>query len=246
MKISVAMAAYNGESYISEQLLSILSQLREGDEIVVSIDPCTDKTLSVVNTLARIDSRIKVYEGLGKGLIKNFENSISRCTGDVIFLSDQDDVWQPDKVETVMNHFNAGADLVLHNCKVVDSMLGEIHPSFFELNKSAPGFVKNIIKNSYMGCCMAFRKELVPMFMPFPEKIPMHDQWIGLIAQRCSAEIVFEDKPLLLYRRHGANASETGGEHAGVFQMIKWRLSILKALRNIYKPAKRSHSEDKV
>ena len=93
---------------------------------------------------------------------------------------------------------------------------------------------------------MALSKELVTMFMPFPEKIPMHDQWIGLIAQRCSAEIVFEDKPLLLYRRHGANASETGGEHAGVFQMIKWRLSILKALRNIYKPAKRSHSEDKV
>jgi hypothetical protein len=80
---------------------------------------------------------------------------------------------------------------------------------------------------------MAFRKELVPMFLPFPEKIPMHDQWIGLIAERCGAVIVFEDKPLLLYRRHSSNASDI--KHAGVFTMLKRRIDIMNCLKNVNK-----------
>lgn len=231
MKVSVAMAAYNGEAYISDQLLSILSQLGKNDQVVVSVDPCTDKTLSVVNTLAQVDNRLCVIEGRGQGLIKNFENALSRCTGDVIFLADQDDIWTPDKVATVLAHFEQGADLVLHNCKVVDSLMNITSDSFFLDNGSKPGFLKNFVKNSYMGCCMAFRKELVPMFMPFPDKVPMHDQWIGLTAHRCGAKVVFEDKPLLLYRRHGANASETAGQHAPLGKMIAWRWNLLKALR---------------
>ena len=102
MKISVAMAAYNGESFILEQLASILNQLGEDDEVIVSIDPSKDNTLNVVKALAELDARVKPVEGEGKGLICNFENAIEQCTGDVIFLSDQDDVWADDKIATVM------------------------------------------------------------------------------------------------------------------------------------------------
>lgn len=234
MKISVALAAYNGESFILEQLASILSQLGEDDEVIISVDPCKDNTLNVVKTLAELDSRVVVIEGEGKGLIKNFENAITHCTGDIIFLSDQDDKWADDKVETVLNRFlESEADLVLHNCSLVDTFLNPTKggESFFALNGSKRGYWKNIIKNSYMGCCMAFRKELVREFIPFPDDIPMHDQWIGLIAERCGAVIVFEEKPLLYYRRHGGNVSDTS--HASLLQMIKWRLKVLRSLREV-------------
>ena len=232
MKISVAMAAYNGESFILEQLTSILNQLGEDDEVIVSVDPCKDNTLNIVTALSELDARVKPVEGEGKGLIKNFENAISHCTGDFIFLSDQDDYWVADKVTTVMNRFmKEQADLVLHNCSLVDVFLKPIQggESFFAMRATATGFWKNFIKNSYMGCCMAFRKELVPEILPFPEEIPMHDQWIGLAAERCGAVIALEDKPLLLYRRHGGNVSDTS--HSSVVQMFKWRKNMLKALK---------------
>lgn len=233
MKLSVALAAYNGESFILEQLASILSQLGENDEVVVSVDPCKDNTLNVVNTLAELDERVKVIEGEGQGLIKNFENAITHCTGDIIFLSDQDDKWADDKVQTVLkSFFEKEADLVLHNCSLVDTFLNPIEggESFFALNGSKRGYWKNIIKNSYMGCCMAFRKELVREFVPFPDGIPMHDQWIGLIAERCGAVICFEEKPLLYYRRHGGNVSDTS--HSSIPQMIKWRIKVINSLKN--------------
>ena len=239
MKISVAMAAYNGESFIIEQLTTILNQLGEEDEVIVSIDPSEDNTLNVVTALSELDQRVKPIEGPGAGLIQNFENTIKNCTGDVIFLSDQDDYWLEDKVQTVMPCFTErAADLVLHNCTVSDVFLKPIPggESFFAVHGSKQGFWKNVMKNSYMGCCMAFRKELVQEFLPFPEKLPMHDQWIGLIAERCGAVIELVDKPLLLYRRHGGNASET--RHASFFQMIKWRLALLNALKKVKTPAK--------
>ena len=233
MKLSVAMAAYNGESFILEQLASILNQLDEDDEVIVSVDPCQDNTMNIVTALAELDGRVKPVEGPGKGLIKNFENAISLCSGDIIFLSDQDDVWKEDKVKTVKERMLAAqADLLLHNCSLVDVFSNPIEggESFFEARGSKAGFWKNYIKNSYMGCCMAFRKELVREFLPFPDCIPMHDQWIGLIAERCGATIVFEEKPLLLYRRHGGNVSET--RHSSLPQMLRWRWNVLKALKS--------------
>ena len=89
MKISVAMAAYNGEGYIIEQLTTILNQLGESDEVIVSIDPCKDNTLNVVRALSELDDRVKPLEGEGKGLIKNFENAIRHCTGDTLSEREQ-------------------------------------------------------------------------------------------------------------------------------------------------------------
>ena len=104
MTVSVALAAYNGEKYIKEQLSSILEQLSEDDEIVVSLDPSTDGTKEAILSLN--DSRIKIVDGEGKGLIKNFENAIKNCKNDLIFLCDQDDIWLPDKVERVKREFS--------------------------------------------------------------------------------------------------------------------------------------------
>ena len=179
MKISVALAAYNGEKYIGEQIESILPQLGRDDEIVVSDDNPAGKTRAAVEFYSAYDGRVRYVEGTGEGVCRNFENAILNCSGDVIFLCDQDDVWLPNKVERVMKAIENGADVVLHDAMMTDGELNVTDESFFSLNGSKRGFVRNFLKNSYMGCCMAFRRDFEPAFMPFPKDLAMHDWWIG-------------------------------------------------------------------
>ena len=97
MKISVAMAYYNGGTYIEEQMDSILSQLGEKDEVIVSVDGASDGSKPLLLKMSEVDSRIHIVKGPGKGVVRNFENAIRHCNGDIIYLSDQDDIWKPDK-----------------------------------------------------------------------------------------------------------------------------------------------------
>lgn len=226
-KISVALAAYKGEDFIGEQLDSILSQLAPSDEVVISDDFPQGKTREIVAALAENDSRIRYVEGPAKGLIMNFENAINNCTGDYIFLADQDDVWLPDKVEKVTEKLEAGADLVLHNAMVTDGKLKIQDTSFFKSHGTKTGYLNNLVKNSYMGCCMAFRKSLCKKIMPFPQNLPMHDQWIGLIAEK-TGKVCLVEKPLILYRRHGNNVS---GGQTSLKQKIMWRISIAQEIK---------------
>ncbi len=226
-KISVALAAYKGEDFIGEQLSSILSQLSPQDEVIVSDDFPQGKTREVVMKFAENDARIKYIEGPSAGVIRNFENAIKACTGKYIFLSDQDDMWLPDKVETVCKELDAGSDLVLHNAMVTDGEMKIQDTSFFKSHGTKKGYLTNLIRNSYMGCCMAFRRELCGKIMPFPENIPMHDQWIGLIAEK-TGKVSLAEKPLILYRRHGGNV--TGGK-TSLKQKCMWRISMAKEIR---------------
>lgn len=224
MKISVALAAYNGEKYIGEQLESILLQLGEGDEIIVSDDRPSGKTRAVVEFYSAYDPRVKYIEGEGKGVCKNFENALRHCSGDIIFLCDQDDVWMPEKVERVLKVFESGADVVLHDAFVTDGELNVTHESFFELNGSKKGFLKNFIKNSYMGCCMAFSREFEQEFLPFPDGLAMHDWWIGLNAE-LKGRVELINEPLIKHRCHENNV--TGGKTTAA-QKIKWRVQMAK------------------
>lgn len=230
VKVSVAMAAYNGELYIREQLESILVQLDTDDEVVVSDDNPGSEMSKLVWEMAKADSRIRYIEGPSKGVIKNFENAIRQTHGDIIFLADQDDIWLPGKVEAVKREFEKGAILVMHDAKVVDAELNVIEESFFKSHKSRKGYLKNVWRNSYMGCCMAFDKSLKERILPFPEDIPMHDQYIGLQAENMRFEnmgkVVLLDTPYLLYRKHGNNV--TGGE-TSFSQKLQWRRDILKS-----------------
>ncbi len=226
-KISVALAAYKGESFIEEQLNSILIQLEPHDEVIVSDDLPGGKTEEIVKAMARDDARIRYVKGPGKGLIKNFENAIKNCTGDFIFLADQDDVWLPDKVETIKDKLLSGADLVLHNAMVTDGKLKVTDTSFFKSHGTKTGYFNNLLKNSYMGCCMAFKKDLCRTILPFPDNLPMHDQWIGLLAEK-TGEVCLVEKPLILYRRHGGNMT---GSATTLKQKITWRISIAQEIK---------------
>jgi glycosyltransferase involved in cell wall biosynthesis len=224
--ISVCVAAFNGERYIAEQLDSILaSQLVS--EVIVSDDGSSDRTREIVRNVN--DHRIRLISGPRAGLIRNYEALLGEAAGDYIFLSDQDDVWLPAKVEKMVRALR-DADLVVSDCRVVDGALRELHPSFFRLRKSGPGMWRNLLRNSYLGCCMAFNRRLLPHILPFPREVPMHDWWIGLIAER-NAKVTFLDVPLVLYRRHGANASPTSQPSRVSFRKrLAWRVSLLRAL----------------
>lgn len=230
MKISVALAAYKGEKYIAGQIDSILSQLGADDELIVSDDYPSGKTKAIVEGFAAKDGRVKYLEGKGKGVVKNFENALNACSGDVIFLCDQDDVWMPDKVKTVMAEFENGAQLVMHDASITDADLNVTNPSCFSVHGANTSTCKNLLKNTFVGCCMAFTKNLLSETVPFPEGIAMHDWWIALVALKKKRKTVLIEKPLILWRRHGENVT---GNKTTAMQKISWRLKMLSALARI-------------
>ncbi|WP_455674550.1 glycosyltransferase family 2 protein [Phocaeicola sp.] len=219
--VSVCIATYNGEQFIREQLNSILPQLKDNDEIIVSDDSSSDGTLEIISSYN--DGRIKIISSQKFcSPIFNFENALKYAKGDYIFLCDQDDVWLPNKIEKMIDTLQR-CDLVVSDCKVVDSHLKVIEDSFFSMRKSGTGFWKNLFKNTYLGCCMAFRKDILKYILPFPKNIAMHDIWIGLSVElRGRSE--FLNESLLLYRRHGNNVSFGGeGSHYSLSYKIKYR-----------------------
>jgi glycosyltransferase involved in cell wall biosynthesis len=202
------MATKNGASYIAAQIDSILSQLSPADELIISDDGSTDDTLQVIGSYR--DKRIKLIQhGFAQGITRNFEASLMASSGDLIFLADQDDVWAPSKVEVMLRHLEHH-DLVISDCVMVDHSLRVKNESFFTKNRSGKGLIRNLLKNSYMGCCMAFSRKLLRRALPFPKDIPIHDFWIGLIGEM-HFDVKFIPDVLVYYRRHSANASSTGG-----------------------------------
>lgn len=225
MKISVVLPYYDGGKYIKEQLDSILKQLGDGDEVILSIDQALDGSMEVLKQYAKTDKRVRLLRGPKKGVVKNIQRAVKAASGDIIFMSDQDDVWVDNKVERVMKAFsNPNVSAVLHNAEIVDENLKKIGQTTFEWRDSKPGFWKNFLKNSYIGACMAFRSELRKYIFPIPDKIFMHDYWIGARAEEVG-EVIFLREPLLLYRRHSSNV--TALEHESIRFMVRKRFYIL-------------------
>ena len=223
--ISVAMATYNGQKYIREQLCSIIPQLRAGDEIIISDDGSTDDTLALVEKFNC--DKIRIVQGPQKGVKQNFANAISECKGNIIFLVDQDDIWKMNKVDRVLRTFEKEkCQCVIHDCEVFDSDSGKtIYPSFFEWRGSRAGKLKNIWKNSYIGCCMAFTADMKQYILPIPDDIEMHDQWIGLMCEK-HGKSVFLPEILLSYRRHDENQTEM--KRYNMNKMLRNRAIIIK------------------
>ena len=226
--ISVCMATYNGEKYIKEQIETILVNLSEGDELIVSDDGSTDGTRDIVQQYSKSDARIRLVDGPRRGVIANFENAICHAKGDFIYLADQDDLWDAKKVEKVQACFEKRTCmLVIHDADIIDGEGKCVEASFFQRRGSKPGVLKNIIKNSYIGCCMAFRREVLERVLPIPKNIEMHDQWIGVLAETMG-EAVFLDEVLFHYRRHGDNVSSF--THYPVPKMIRNRVVFVTEL----------------
>jgi glycosyltransferase involved in cell wall biosynthesis len=227
--ISVCIATYNGAGFIVRQLNSVLSQLSEQDQVVVVDDCSKDDTVQVIKDT--YGNRVEVYVNeRNAGVIKSFEKAISKARGDIIFLCDQDDMWLANKVETVVNEFRAtNASVVVHDAYVTDGDGEIIHESWnVHNNNREKGLIGNIVKNSFTGCCMAFKKEIVRDIIPFPKSIEMHDQWIALVCMMSKRKIAYIRKPLMKYVRHGGNV--TGMRKRSFNEQLKGRIGTIKAV----------------
>jgi glycosyltransferase involved in cell wall biosynthesis len=226
MKISVCIATFNGGRFIREQVMSVLPQLGEDDEIVVSDDGSTDDTITIFESFH--DHRIIICQNEGRhGFIWNFENALMKTTGDVIFLCDQDDIWKPNKVETVMaalkNH-----DIVLHDAEIVDKDGKKTGIHYSDGLHQRKGFWCNLWKTRWLGCCMAFRRNVLEYALPFPHHIVGHDGWISAVGL-AKFDYYYIPDVLMWYRRHGENASTASGEshNSWYYMLIKKRLCLL-------------------
>jgi len=223
--ISVCIATYNGEKYIKEQLDSIINQLNQNDEIVISDDGSSDSTLDIIESYN--DSRIVLYKNSFKNVVLNFEFAIGKSKGDYIFLSDQDDIWHEGKVKHFMEFFfkNSNTTLLISDLQIIDQK-GNYLDRVYD-NKFSSSLVKNVIANKFIGCAMAFTSKTKNVIMPFPENIAMHDWWIGT----CSiihGKVQFIDKKLHFYRRHDSNV--TKGIGAKFMIKLKWRINLVANL----------------
>ncbi len=233
--VSVCIPTYNGEKYLRVQLESVISQLSDKDEIVISDDNSTDGTLEIIEDfIKKYGSQVRLFKNERKGVIFNVENALKKAKGNVIFLSDQDDVWLPNKVEVCVSELEK-SELVVSDCFVADKDLNVKHKSFFKINHSFQNKYLALAKNSYLGCCMAFNRSVLDLALPFPKNIPMHDIWIGNVAGFYFS-VRFIPKQLMYYRRHGENCSNASEPtQSSVGEIFTYRYNIIKNLLKLHK-----------
>ena len=202
------MATYNGAVYLHDQLDSYLSQKRLPDELVVCDDMSTDETVVILEAFQKVAPfQVQIIKNRSNlGYTKNFEKALSLCTGDMIFFSDQDDVWLPEKINTVEKVFNDNPDmsLVIHDAELVDENLETT--GLTKLGQIGSGGYSN--DSFATGTLSAMRSDMLSIVLPFPEGIAGgHDGWIHTIARLVGRRKIVNDV-LQKLRRHSNNTSE--------------------------------------
>ncbi len=253
MKLSVAMATYNGGAYLLEQLASIIAQTRLPDELVVCDDRSTDNTVEIAESIARtapFPVKLSV-NGRNLGSTQNFARAIELCMGDIIALADQDDVWHPDKLLRTEAAFIAAPDVgcVFGDAELVDESLRSLGRRLYQglglsrrerrLLEGGEIFELLLRGNIVFGATMAFRSRFKPLVLPipaFPDEIDlMHDGWIALLIAAV-AEMALIREPLIDYRQHP-------GQETGVRQIGARRRPARTALRQSLANARRARSD---
>jgi len=218
------MATRNGEKYLHRQLASIMRQLGSEDELVISDDSSTDRTVDIIRDFG--DPRIRLLENnTFYSPVYNFENALKNAAGEIIALADQDDVWLDNKMEVIGQQL-AGCcrrpALVMMDGYVIDGEGARTGQTLFERKKPKKGIWTNLFDNTFTGCAMAFTRDLLELALPFPPGIPMHDSWLGLLALKFG-EVDFIATKTMEYRRHGVNVS---GWQRNPLVQIRWRLCL--------------------
>lgn len=206
MRISIAMTTYNGAKYLQKQLDSFRDQERLPDELVVCDDGSTDDTMQILQNFQQTAPFAVIVErnAINLGFTKNFEQAVSLCTGDIIFLSDQDDVWYPDKIKQVEKSFidNPSIALIIHDGDIVDGNLVSNNVTLLQQVKNGYGNDDVVVT----GCLTAVRRLLLQYVLPIPTGIIGHDVWFHKIARLLNTRLVL-NQSLQSIRRHGDNTS---------------------------------------
>lgn len=233
--VSVAMAVYNGEKYIKEQIDSILCQFNLDDQLVISYDKSSDNTESIILDYARQDSRVSIVYNENAGVFGNFENAIGSCKNEIIMISDQDDIWMPNKIDIVKKVFQQKeVDLIIHNGVHINEQGLIISKPFFELYKIGNSKLKNFIKPRYSGCCLAFHRRLLMTILPIPRNVGAYDHWIGSVGEHFG-KVEFVDEVLIYHRLHGNNVTPTSRRKLSVILIARLNLLFQLFVRRMRK-----------
>lgn len=227
-RISVCMAAYNGSLHIEEQIRSILVELGDHDELVVVNDASTDETSKIVSGIA--DSRVRLIDAAENiGYVRTFERALSEAKGEYIFLSDQDDIWIPGRVELMVGALQH-KQMVASNCEHFDGPAGRFHEIRLR-SEDSPRKIRNIVGivvgyRLHWGCAMAFRMDLRDQVLPFPTHMTeSHDQWLALVGNM-NRTITYMETDTILHRLHGQNLTPSGMR--GLKKILSARLAFVK------------------
>jgi len=236
MKISVCLATYNGEKYIAAQLKSIIEQLDKDDEIIIVDDSSIDNTLNVIKFMN--DSRIKIFVNeINRGHVFSFGRAISLATKDIIFTSDQDDVWVENRVSLMCKKIlDFNIQLVSSNFNLIDKCGIPIDMTVCGVkSNTSKKYWSNIInifigKANYFGCAMAFRSDFRDMILPIPSYVESHDLWIAMAANLMKSNCHC-DEVTLRRRIHGANATETNRK---LLAKLRSRICFIRSLTELF------------
>lgn len=246
MSSSIAMCTYNGERYIREQLESILTQTIPPTEIIICDDCSKDKTIEIArNILKEWDGKWKIIcNKKNLGYKMNFQKAISLCSGEIIFLSDQDDIWVSNKIEIMLQCFNnPDTILAFHDAELVDQDANLLYPSFWEtmpfdvnrfLNKN---YSEVLVRNVMQGAACCFRKSLFKLAFPFPE-LAIHDEWLflnGLL----NGKVVPVKKSLIKYRQ--ARNAIGGLPDTTLHKIYKWTTKSRQTITTQFRELKRRY-----
>jgi glycosyltransferase involved in cell wall biosynthesis len=230
--ISVVIATFNGSKFILIQLNSILCQLNQIDELVIVDDCSNDDTLDIIKNIG--DSRIKIYSNeQNVGHVKSFEKGISLAKGEIIFLSDQDDFWLPNKID-VMSKFmvNNNFDMII-SAYYLTKVQGFISGSIMNIEQSKKIF--NLIsiitgRNNYFGSLMCFKSGFVSKLVPFPSGIEAHDLYIA-IKINLTGKVGHLNMPLVIRTITGYNLTN---RDRSLIKKIKSRIYLIKLILKNY------------
>jgi glycosyltransferase involved in cell wall biosynthesis len=216
--ISIALACYNGENFIYEQIQSILNQTMIDLEVIVCDDKSTDNTVKIIQNIG--DNRIKLFQNVDQlGVVKNFEKAISLCNGEYIALSDQDDIWVEKKLEKQLHQYiierekyPSGPLLLYHDLILVDKELKVLEDSFWKLYKiSNFSLAKNLFDNHVTGCTTFFDKITCEYYLPFISSEILHDHSMAILTN-CFGKNIEMNERLIKFRRHDTNSTSTNKE----------------------------------
>ncbi|MFM9876670.1 MAG: glycosyltransferase family 2 protein [Rhodoglobus sp.] len=219
-EISVALCTHNGAEFVREQVESILKQTVPPTQLVLSDDASTDNTVAIVEAAVGgwpepRPELVVIRNPSPLGVVANFEQAVTRCTGDLIALCDQDDIWMPDKLMRFVALFAAERDLPLaHSDATLVSaegdplphpLLGSLEATPAERERLTNGrsFDALIRRNLVTGATVVFRRTLLDRALPFPRSW-VHDEWLAIIAAAVSRTLLIDER-LIDYRQHGGN-----------------------------------------
>jgi len=206
--ISIALCTYNGEKYLERQLQSILTQTYTNLEVVVVDDGSTDGTEDIILKYSEVDPRIRFYKNpKNLGFNKNFEKAISLTSGEFIAISDQDDIWETDKIRLLYE--NIGDNLLIFSNSLLMDSSGKLSEdqllsNFSIKNKS---FKAYLLHNYTTGHTSLFRKGFLKFILPLPER-GYYDWWMGFVALY-HQKITYLDRPLTRHRVHSGSVIQT-------------------------------------